>query len=252
MRTGRRKPAAVGEQSEITSDGSLAEELGFVVSALNGEMLYAMNLPIDEKDWVMIDKLVRETPTRLRCLVESWERSGRNLKRMWRDNYVECLLIDKCFKKRPIHLVWGDSNRAGFIHTFLDDHGTTPEEEAARFFLTLIWNSENEKLRGPCAGCGRYYIRRTAGNTTYCSRPCGTRATAIAATIKKRAGEHENKLRRARTAIEQWAKQQRKAEQQRNRRTKDWKEWVSTLEPDITPNFLTRAVNKGELKAPVR
>src|SRR5437868_12903353 len=96
VRTRGGKPNAVGKQSEITSDWSLAEQLGFVVSALNGEMLYAMNLPIDEKDWVLIE-LERETPTRLQCLVEIWERSGRNLKRMWQDHYVECLSINDCF-----------------------------------------------------------------------------------------------------------------------------------------------------------
>jgi hypothetical protein len=250
VRTRRTRSSALGNESEIGWDWS--EQLQFVVSALNGEPLFAINGPVDEREWELLDKLQGETATRLRYFVEIWDRSGRNLRRMWREHYLECLSIDKCFNKLPIQLVWGDQNRAGFIHSFLDYHGSTPDEEAARFFLTLIWNAQNEKLGGPCAGCGRYYIRRTAGNTTYCSRSCGTRATAIAATIRKRAGHHEDKLRRARAGIEQWVKQQRKAQQQRNGRTKEWKEWVSTLEPDITRNFLTRAVNKGELTAPVR
>ncbi len=32
----------------------------------------------------------------------------------------------------------------------------------------------------------------------------------------------------------------------------DWKGFVSKREADITPKFLTRAVNKGELKAPTK
>jgi hypothetical protein len=32
----------------------------------------------------------------------------------------------------------------------------------------------------------------------------------------------------------------------------DWKQWVWKQESDITPKFLTRAVNSGELEAPVR
>jgi hypothetical protein len=65
--------------------------------------------------------------------------------------------------------------------------------------------------------------------------------------MRKRANEHADKLRRARVAAEHWAKQHRKG------RTKmDWKEWVSAAEPEITPNFLTRAVNQGELDSPVR
>jgi uncharacterized Zn finger protein (UPF0148 family) len=232
---------------------SLAEQLEFVIWALNAGPLFAMHGPADENEWLLLERLQRETAPRLRYFVEIWDCSGRNLERMWQEHYLECLFIDKFFAKRPIQLLWGDQDRAGFIHTFLDDHGSTPDEEAARFFLTLIWNSENEKLRGPCAGCGRYYIRRTAGNTTYCSRSCGTRATAIAATMRKRASEHEDKLRRARAAIEEFARQQHKAKHERKRRTNtEWKEWVSTLEPEITRNFLTRAVNKGELKPPQR
>lgn len=99
--------------------------------------------------------------------------NGRNLRRMWRDYYVEWLFIQKCYEKQPIQL--GDSNRAPFVHTSLDRLGNTPDEEAARFFLTLICNRQNEKLGGPCAGCGKYFMRRTAGNTTYCSRFCGAR-----------------------------------------------------------------------------
>ena len=214
-----------------------------MVRALNGGLLFAIQGPADENEWSLSDKLQRETPKHLRYFVEMWERSGRSLERMWRDHYVDCLFISKCYDKRPIQLVFGDSNRVGFIHTFLDHQCSTPGEEAARFFLTLIWNSQNEKLAGPCARCDRYFIRQTAGNTKYCSRLCGASATAVAATLKKRAEERADKLRRAVTAAERWLTARTKC---------DWKRWISREHPDITPNFLTRAVKKGELKAPVR
>lgn len=214
-----------------------------MVWALNGATLFAIQQPSDEEEWDLSDKLQRETPSRLRHFVEIWKRSGRNLKRMWRDYYTECLYINEYYKAQPIQLAWTDSNWAGITHTFLDHQGNTRDEEAARFFLTLIWNSQNEKLGGPCARCDKYFIRRTAGNTKYCSRSCGLRATAIAATLRKRAEEHADKLRRARKAAESWRKARTKL---------DWKQSVSKQEPDITPNFLTRAVKKGELKAPVR
>ena len=215
-----------------------------MVWALNGEVLFSIQGPSYEKEWNLDQKLRRETPSRLRYFVEIWKRSGRNLKRMWRDYYCECLRINECYNKQPIQLAWTDSNRAGITHTFLDHQGGTRDEEATRFFLTLIWNSQNQKLAGPCARCDKYFIRRTARNTTYCTRSCGLRATAIAATLKKRAEEHADKLRRARTAAENWRLGRKKLF--------GWKQYVSEQEPDITRTFLTRAVNKGELKAPVR
>ena len=220
-----------------------AEELEYVVWALNGEVLFSIQGPSDEKEWDLDQKLLRETPSRLRYFVEIWKRSGRNLKRMWRDYYCECLRINECYNKQPIQLAWTDSNRAGITHTFLDHQGGTRDEEAARFFLILIWNSQNEKLAGPCARCGKYFIRGTAGNTKYCTRVCSSRATAVASTQKKRAEEHADKIRRAQRAADKWP----------TTRTKfDWKQWISGQEPDITSNFLTRAVRKGELKVPVR
>lgn len=176
------------------------DELQYVIRALNGEMLFAVTGPENDKEWHLLDKLERETREPLRYYVDLWERSGRNLKKMWRDYYVESLRLYKYSETHPIQLGLGDSNRVSYHHTFLDRYGSTPDEEAALFFLTLICNSQNEKLGGPCAGCDRYFMRRTAGNTTYCSRSCASRATAIAATNRKRAQEHAYKLHRARAA----------------------------------------------------
>jgi hypothetical protein len=222
---------------------SPVDELECVVWALNGGPLFAAEIPVDEVEWSLSDKLRRETPTRLRRFVEIWDRSGRNLKRMWRDYYDQCLFIDKCFKRLPIGLAWGDSNRLDIVHTFLDRQCGTPEEEAARFFLALIWNGQNCRLGGPCARCGKYFIRRSARHKKYCSPLCGSHATAADATLRKRAEEHADKLRRARTAAEAWP----------TARTKlGWKRWIAGQQPDITTNFLTRAVTRGALKAPVR
>ena len=236
-------PKAVGW---LGSGLQAEEELRCVVWALNGDSLFALEQPATEREWQLYDKLLREAPGKLQQLVEAWNRSGRNLKTMWRDSYVTALYIHEFSKKHPVRLAWAGTG-TDVDHPFLDRHGRTPDEEAARLFLTLIFNPQKEKLGGPCSGCGRYYIRRTAGNTTYCSRSCGTRATAIATTKRRRAREHDDKMRRARLAAEQWAKLQRTG-----RTKKGWKEWVFKAEPDIKPNFLTRAVNRGELKEPVR
>ena len=77
----------------------------------------------------------------------------------------------------------------------------------------------------------------------YCSRSCGTRATARKATLRKRAKEHSDKLRRAAASAQTWVT---------SRATVDWKQWVSAREKDITQKWLTRADNKGELQPPLK
>ena len=103
--------------------------------------------------------------------------------------------------------------------------------------------SEWDKLAGPCARCGRYYLKKRASQKVYCSRRCGNATTADARTRERLAREHADKLRRSQAAMQKWT----------TTRTKDdWKVFVSKREPDITPKFLTRAVNKGELKPPTK
>ena len=108
-------------------------------------------------------------------------------------------------------------------------------------FLTL--NPHCEKLAGPCARCESYYVKKRASQKVYCSRRCGNAATAVIRTREKLAAERADKLRRATAAARKWTT---------TRTSLDWKRWVSDMEPDITPKFLTRAVNQGVLKPPVR
>lgn len=118
-----------------------------------------------------------------------------------------------------------------------------PERYAALLFHVGTLNPEWDKLAGPCARCGQYYLKKRASQKVYCSRGCGNAATAVARTRARLDQEHADKLRRAQAAMQKWA----------STRTKDdWKVFVSKREPDITPKFLTRAVTKGELKAPTK
>jgi hypothetical protein len=245
----RTKPK--GHEVLIGSGLRPEEELQFVVWALNGDDLFTIQGPFDDHGRdvrELRDKLLAATPQKLQHLVETWNQSGRDLKRMWGDSYVTALKVNQFYKDHPLQMGWEGSGKNVMVHTFLDCHCSTPSEEALRFFLTLIFNPLKNELCGPCGECGRYYIRRTAKNDTYCSRSCGARKTAIATTKRKRAEEHADKLQRARVAIEQWREQRLTG----RARQKDWKRWVSTVELDISPHFLTRAVNKGELKLPVR
>jgi hypothetical protein len=117
------------------------------------------------------------------------------------------------------------------------------EEIAVLMFVELVLNPWWDRLGGPCEQCGTYYVKKTVRQNAYCSRDCGTRATAMKATLRRREEEHREKLRRAAAAAQTWAS---------SRTPIDWKQWVSLKEPDITPKWLTRAVNKGELQPPVK
>ncbi len=118
-----------------------------------------------------------------------------------------------------------------------------PEPFAQMLFALWTLNPEQDKLAGPCARCGRYYLKKRSSQKVYCSRRCGNVATAVARTRKRLADEHADKLRRAAKAAQKWITA---------RTQDDWKVFVSKREPGITPKFLTRAVNKGELKAPTK
>ncbi|MGA3317300.1 MAG: hypothetical protein ABSC64_12790 [Candidatus Korobacteraceae bacterium] len=111
---------------------------------------------------------------------------------------------------------------------------------ALRFHAGTL-NPEWDKLTGPCARCGNYYIKKRESQKVYCSRRCGNTATAVARTRERLDEEHADKLRRSQAAMQKWP----------TARTKDdWKAFVSKQrELEISRKFLTRAVTKGELTA---
>jgi hypothetical protein len=211
-----------------------------IVDALNGKQLFSIE---DGEEFGDYEQKLRETPPILKELVEAWQRSGPDLEKFYRDWPTVWANVTRYWKATPVELSWGPSGGACLVHRFTDRPGRTPLEEAFRFFILLIMNPKWDKLAGPCAGCGAYYMRRTARNSTYCTRRCATRTTAIAATRKRRDEERAEKLRKATQLSQQWL----------SARTKqDWKPWISRREPEITIHWLTRAVNQGDLKPPVR
>jgi hypothetical protein len=110
-------------------------------------------------------------------------------------------------------------------------------------FHLLTLNPQCEKLAGPCTRCGNYYVKKRASQKVYCSRRCGNAATAVVRTRKRLAAQREDKLQRAAEAARKWSS---------SRSNLDWKVWVSRKESDITAKFLTRSVNRGALKSPIR
>lgn len=106
----------------------------------------------------------------------------------------------------------------------------SPRSFAMWMFAQLVTNLECEKLAGPCARCGNYYIKKRASQKVYCQRKCGNAATAIARTRKRIQDERKDKLLRAKAAIREWRSAKPK---------EDWKKWV-VERAKLDPRFLTR------------
>jgi hypothetical protein len=104
----------------------------------------------------------------------------------------------------------------------------------------LLGNTLSGKLSdAPCQRCEKWFVKKRAYQKC-CSENCATALNNTVGVQSRRANDHEKQLDRARGALKAW----RRTEQ----RT-DWKRFVSE-QTDLTPRFLTRAVNKGELRAP--
>lgn len=191
----------------------------------------------------------------LKRLVEAWNNSGRNLARMleshselypyiYHDNgtspFQGILVVDGS------GLAIGISALIGVNRWVLPEHRSI--DLARQMFIELLINPQRELLSDkPCARCGRYYCKKTARQKVYCSRKCGKDGTAAYATKKRLRAERQNKLLVAAGEAQKWT----------SARTKeDWKRWVSKQaagrHEGLTPKFLTRAVNKGELTEPTK
>src|SRR5260370_6911228 len=172
------------------------DELKLVVWGLNGGPIFR---EVESEEFGDYEEIERETPPILRGLVQRWQASGPNLKKFHRDNPTTWAAVEQYRKQNP-PMLWYAVGSGGASLIESPSPGNTPSQEAVRLFLMLILNPEWERLAGPCTRCGNYYIRRTALNKTYCSRSCGTRATALAAKKRKREEERADKLRR----VTQW------------------------------------------------
>jgi hypothetical protein len=109
--------------------------------------------------------------------------------------------------------------------------------------LPMLWplkrlRANVSPLIGKCAKCRRYFLAATRRRRRYCSEKCGWSTTAKAAVYKGRAAKKKEDLQRAVQAIRSWDG------------TGDWKVWVVSR-TRLTRNYITTAVNRGDLKAPI-
>lgn len=154
-------------------------------------------------------------------------------------------------KKCLIALLTPQGKGAGFMIAYSPRRRWTAWDYAWNHFIHFLQNEAIERLAGPCKKCGRYYVRKTAKPSVYCSRQCASQATAIKRTTEYRKLQHIRKLEHAANGIERWRSLAAKG-----RTKKGWKEFLadhyksedSTI--DLTVRFLSRAVNNGELVPP--
>jgi hypothetical protein len=187
----------------------------------------------------VLNSTKRKESAELRRLVEIWFESGPNLQQMLYSDYVLWGAVQDSWASLYL------PTKTGRAHIALFPEGPGEEKEsgkdgARRLFAALTLNPEWNLLAGPCARCGAYYIKKTRRQKVYCSQRCGSANTALPAVRKKRAGEHARKLHSAQEALLHWKPTSNE---------RGWKEWISKR-TGLSINWLTRAVNKGELFPP--
>jgi hypothetical protein len=114
---------------------------------------------------------------------------------------------------------------------------------ASQTFVDLLTHPERDKIAGPCARCGKYYIKKRASQKKYCSRICGNAATAVARTKEKWDKARSAKLQRAQAAMVKWS---------RSTTQESFQRWAEKHYRGLTQRFLTRAINNEELPEPIR
>ena len=212
-----------------------------------------------------------ELKDHLRQLVEVWQESGPNLKKMMSgpvemmsetDSYTFSSayeIVKDLFTTSWAPTRWGRGNLCVVrndtqlerlfggerIYRKLPDGTRTliPVVESWVEFGFFTLNPYCEELAGPCARCGNYFVKKRRSQKVYCSRQCGNAATAVVRTAEKVKAERDEKMVRAKALIRTW-------NTLKSRSGLVWKVWLKEHEPSITDKFVTRRVNMGELPEP--
>jgi len=100
---------------------------------------------------------------------------------------------------------------------------------------------------GRCKRCRNYWWNRWHHpGKIYCSSKCSSADTATRITRERREKDHQEKLQLVEAAMKSF--EQLPAAKQRRL---GWKRWVKQeAGPDVSLHFITRAINRGEIKAP--
>lgn len=214
------------------------ETLRGFVKALNTEFFH---LPIPVKGvWLRHKGDYRPVERELRRLVQAWFDSGPNVAKLFSDDPVIAQAALQC----RAHLIATKTGRAQVLCTPVPENMRPgePLEIAMGLFFGFLINPLNERLGGPCKHCGKYYVKKTKRQVVYCSQRCGLKHTSQSVLRKQRQQERQARLKAAERSAARWAN---------SKTSNDWKSWVSK-ETTISKNFLTRAVQYGELIEPAK
>ena len=186
----------------------------------------------------------------MRRLEQAWRDCGRDSRKLLSEHpELKEYLYDKSGKPAwwAVLIPQGSGFRVA-LACHGPQRGMTWEEmvrdEARRMFMQFLMNPLREVILGPCAWkrCEKYFRQKGKKRTEYCSRRCCQLASATRFRVRQLEAERNDKLKRAAAAAQEWI----------TTRTKDdWKTYVCRCESDISPKFLTRAMNTGELTAPI-
>jgi hypothetical protein len=182
----------------------------------------------------------REMHSELRRLVNAWFKSGPNLVKL----FSQVPELEQRTREGRTYMTATITGRGymTWLPEIPDEDLHSQKDLALTHFIGLIANREWELLRPPCARCGMYFLRKSAKQKAYCSRTCSSASTAIHATRERRQRDQGKKIERAQELIEKWAGLRRKL---------GWKKWVAQ-KTGYTVHWLTRAHNKGRLRAPLQ
>jgi hypothetical protein len=183
----------------------------------------------------------------IRRFWETWLESGSHFEKWQKQNPDLDYVVRKALRERDpmlypnsevdgrAYIGWVRPRRPGYLDS--------PTWFACALFINLVTGDFYGSLC-KCYRCGRYYLNTTRRRRkVYCSRRCGTAATAAESTRRRRQIEREAILHRVRAALSRRNRGQAAS-------AGDWKTWVSE-QAGVTRKFLTRAVNKGDVQAPV-
>lgn len=233
----RRYKDAAARTAFLSSKGSELQ-LQFIVDRLNSS---TMRVPSRERrangfyGWRKVD--ARELQAELRLLAASWISSGKNFATVLKMNPD---LQESCNDGRAMLAPNRDGKvQIAFIPR-LPAHIKPARKMALQHFVNLLLNPLAEKLGGPCARCGVFFISGRDCDRVYCSRECSSAATSSQKHEEQRARERAEKLQLAQGWIER----------SKRERTRDWKEYVHSADRTISKNWLTRAAKTGELCPP--
>ena len=213
-----------------------------IVAALNGPRPRTMR---PDKPPIIRRLPHGEVEIELWSLVSRWMDSGPNL-RVLLDG--DSSLKDKVLRRKTI-LYAGPEGQGylDWVPDFVELGGPgrrveTLPEQALTYFIDLITNPEWGRLAGPCERCSDYFLKETKHKRKFCSRKCTSASTATEHVKLGRERDKAIKIEKAKRLIDEWADKQP--------RGFTWKKWVCRG-PEITIQWLTRAVNKGDVRAPI-